>query len=396
MQITSTDVALLRKRIFSFSILMIPFLALMMFFPLLTAGVLGILLAIILAPFSAFICRKTGWKQDKAALIIVVMITAGLVMPVSFASWKLIDTSTDAVSMVADADKRTKLQKHLSDSIAKVSERYPGQKQWLDKTKDFVDNSQAMLLGGAGLSKMIKGAGGTIAKFAKNTLVAMLFFAVQFIVVMKIMHHILSHGSAYSEKISIVIPIERKRREKILIKLKNAVIDIAYGMFLNGVIQGGVGIVVVLGYLLIFNPINPWYYVVIVATLFVGSVFTLPVSAIAIVLCSFTEFAQSNNVLAFSLLFFVWIAAISDNIPKKIVGDRIGFGFITTILATVCGVGLFGVIGTMLGVLLIIAVREIVLFSFDYLEEYDSSDNEMNGLREVEFDKSGQRIIVKT
>jgi len=371
MQIKSGDVALLRKRIFIAVIFVALFLTFMMFLPFLTAGILGILFAIILAPFSDFVCKKTNWSQQVVATVIVLIITVGIIVPVGFASWKLISASSSAVQMVADSDNRLKLQKHLSAKVLQLSDRYPGQKKWFEKAVNVIDNSQVMLLGGAGLSKFVPSTGGKIAKAAKNTFVAGLFIIAQFIVVMKIMHYILSNKKTCTESVVMMMPIERKKRDSILLKLKNAVKDIAYGMFLNGVVQGGVGIFVVVFYLLIFNPVNPWYYVIIVAVLFIGSVFTLPVSGIAVAICAFTEFAQGNTSIAIALLFCMWLVGISDNIPKKIVGDRIGFGFVTTILATACGVGLFGVIGVMLGVLLLITTREIYTFNHTYLRKYD-------------------------
>jgi predicted PurR-regulated permease PerM len=372
--VTTDDVILLIKYVFVALVFYGIYTAIKMYSPLAVPIVLGIFLAIICVPLLHFIMDKWGWSQRQSTMLIIFSIFLVFVVPFFIAGWKLVNTSTEAVDLVVNADKRTRIQIYLQEAETDLLKKHPSLEKWRAKANETFRNTQSTILGGEDLGKYVKQISEKTITILKSTFSSLFVLIGYFLLALFAMYHFLCNWQIYGRGIKMILPLNDDLQDKIVVNARDAIRNVAYGMFLNGIFQGLPGIAVVLGYLMVFNPIDLPYYIIISLLIYVGSTFMAPVSTAAVFICAVVEFSSGGILGGCLLIGATFLISMADNYPKFIMGEKLQIGFVQTILSIACGIAYFGFLGFFLGILIAILLKGIVVFVFQSIEDYKKKD----------------------
>lgn len=348
---------------------LIPVAGAYMFWDLVPVVLLAVFITIMLTVFQSYLIKKFAISMKRASQIIILCIILGVALPTGICVWMGVTSGTTAVELIQDTESKTKAHTFLISTETKLLEKYPGIGKWVEKGKEILQNTQAVYLGGAGLSKLLKSIGGKTIVIGKVVLASLGSFFLSFLLLIFLIYHFLNNWPVYIDGIMLILPFNKEKKEAILTGAKEVIRNVAIGMSLNGVYQGGAGIIVLYVYFLFFNPVGWIYYVITGVLLFILSVFTAPISALAVVIASITEMASGSLVCGIVLLATVPIISAADNISKVYLSDKLRLGFVLTILAMLYGMKAFSGVGFLLGILIVMFNKDLLRRIYEYLKK---------------------------
>jgi predicted PurR-regulated permease PerM len=319
--------------VFLLSVIVLSFLILKPFLPIL---LLAVLFAVVLSPLYKKIVIKSNNNETLAAWITLTLSTICIVIPLIFLGVKLFNQALQLYTSLSEEDTRNNIILVATQNLGHVSERFlPGVGTFFLNLSDNLDAYTKL-----GLTWIINHLGVALSGVSKLIL--------DFFIFIFALYYLLKDGGKLKQAVINLSPLDSADDEIIIKRLTSAISSIVTGNLLIAFIQG---ILVAVGFTIFGIPNSIlWGTLTILASLIprVGTaIITIPGVAYLIIINNTTQ----------ALGLFLWgilIVGVVDNIlGPKLIGQRLQLHPLFILLSVLGGLVFFGPIGIFLGPLTI-------------------------------------------
>jgi len=336
-------------------LLVILYLAYLIFSPFLQAVAWAAILAVIVYPVYEWLLKVLKGRATLAALILTVLIIFLIVVPAMRVSVFL-------------SQETVELAKTMRSSVGSTQFEAWKEKPWVQRLIDSWESVSAELeffdidlRQSAAQGAQV--ASGFLASQIKAVAQNVFLFAINFIIALFTLFFMLRDGKTLSDKIRSLLPMDQVHKDHLFQNIVNALFAVVHGALITAIIQG---LLAGLGYWLLDVP----FAIVLAVTTAFTALF--PIGG------SFLVWFPTSLYLGFvqgplwkGIALFLWGALIVgsiDNVLKPLlIGNRLRLPILILFFSILGGLKLFGIIGLILGpmiVTLLIALLDL------YMKEY--------------------------
>lgn len=324
------------KYIFIAVLLILLYLAFRLVQPFFTYIFLGLILTIAIHPFYKWFSRRLK-KKRVSSVIVILLILLILIIPSFFMVSALVKQSVGFINSF-DEDSFENVNNYVVSVFGPKADLKNNINEILGNIKDFVAKSAFSIVG-------------SVAEIILGLFV--MFF---------IMYYGFIEGEQWLSKIKDVIPLNKKRRKDLVIKIKNVTQAVIYGQIFIALLQGTLGGI---GFFIVgvSNPVFWGFVMTILAFLpVIGTGFIwAPAGIIELI---------NGNILGgvFMLIYGFFIVSGIDNIIRpRIISGKGKIHPIIALIGVLGGLKIFGFLGIIIGPL--IAALFIAMAEF-YYQDY--------------------------
>ena len=336
-------------------LLVILYLAFLIFSPFLQAVAWAAILAMIVYPVYEWLLKVLKGRATLAALILTVLIIFLIVVPAMrvsvFLTQETVELAKTMRSSVESAEieawKAKPWVQRLMDSWESVS----AELEFFD-----IDLKQSAAQG-------VQVASGFLASQIKAVAQNIFLFAVNFIIALFTLFFMLRDGKALSGKIYSLLPMDQVHKDHLFQNIVNALFAVVHGALITATIQG---LLAGLGYWLLNVP----FAIVLAVTTAFTALFPIGGSFLVWFPTSlYLGFVQGP--LWMGIALFLWgaliVGSIDNFLKPLLIGNRLQLPVLFLFFSILGGLKLFGIIGLILGpmiVALLVALLDL------YMKEY--------------------------
>ena len=336
-------------------LLVILYLAYLIFSPFLQAVAWAVILAIIVYPVYEWLLMVLKGRATLAALILTVLIIFLIVFPAMRVSVFL-------------SQETVELAKTMRSSVGSAQFEAWKAKPWVQRLIDSWESVSAELKFfeidlRQSAAQGAQVASGFLASQIKAVAQNVFLFAINFIIALFTLFFMLRDGKALSDKLRSLLPMDQVHKDHLFQNIVNALFAVVHGALITATIQG---LLAGLGYWLLGVP----FAIVLAATTAFTALF--PIGG------SFLVWFPTSLYLGFvqgplwrGIALFLWgaliVGSIDNFLKPLLIGNRLRLPILILFFSILGGLKLFGIIGLILGpmiVTLLIALLDL------YMKEY--------------------------
>jgi len=336
-------------------LLVILYLAYLIFSPFLQAVAWAAILAVIVYPVYEWLLKVLKGRATLAALILTVLIIFLIVVPAMrvsvFLTQETVELAKTMRSSVESAEIEAWKAKPWVQRLIESWESVSAELEFFD-----IDLKQSAAQGA-------QVASGFLASQIKAVAQNIFLFAVNFIIALFTLFFMLRDGKAMSDKIHSLLPMDQVHKDHLFQNIINALFAVVHGALITATIQG---LLAGLGYWLLDVP----FAIVLAATTAFTALF--PIGG------SFLVWFPTSLYLGFvqgplwkGIALFLWgaliVGSIDNFLKPLLIGNRLQLPVLFLFFSILGGLKLFGIIGLILGpmiVALLVALLDL------YMKEY--------------------------
>jgi len=336
-------------------LLVILYLAFLIFSPFLQAVAWAAILAMIVYPAYKWLLKILKGRATLAALIITVLIIFLIVVPALrisvFLTQETVELAKTMRSSVESAEIEAWKAKPWVQRVINAWESVAAELEFFE-----IDLRQSVAQGAQVTS-------GFLASQIKDVAQNVFLFAINFIIALFTLFFMLRDGQALVSRIHSLLPMDQEHKDHLFQNITNALFAVIHGALITAMIQG---LLAGLGYWFLDVP---FYIVLAVATAFTA---LFPIGG------SFLVWFPTSLYLGFvqgplwrGIALFLWgaliVGSIDNFLKPLLIGNRLRLPILILFFSILGGLKLFGIIGLILGpmiVTLLIALLDL------YMKEY--------------------------
>jgi len=336
-------------------LLVILYLAYLIFRPFLQAVAWAAILAMIVYPVYEWLLKVLKGKATLAALILTVLIIFLIVVPAMrvsvFLTQETVELAKTMRSSVESAEIEAWKGKPWVQRVINAWESVSAELEFFD-----IDLKQSAAQGA-------QIASGFLASQIKDVAQNIFLFAVNFIIALFTLFFMLRDGKALASRIHSLLPMDQEHKDHLFQNIINALFAVIHGALITAMIQG---LLAGLGYWFLEAP----FYIVLAVTTAFTALFPIG-GSLLVWLPTSIYLGYVEGPLWRGIALFLWGALIVgsiDNLLKPLlIGNRLRLPILILFFSILGGLKLFGIIGLILGpmiVTLLIALLDL------YMKEY--------------------------
>jgi len=336
-------------------LLVILYLAYLIFRPFLQAVAWAAILAMIVYPVYEWLLKVLKGKATLAALILTVLIIFLIVVPAMrvsvFLTQETVELAKTMRSSVESAEIEAWKGKPWVQRVINAWESVSAELEFFD-----IDLKQSAAQGA-------QIASGFLASQIKDVAQNIFLFAVNFIIALFTLFFMLRDGKALARRIHSLLPMDQEHKDHLFQNIINALFAVIHGALITAMIQG---LLAGLGYWFLEAP----FYIVLAVTTAFTALFPIG-GSLLVWLPTSIYLGYVEGPLWRGIALFLWGALIVgsiDNLLKPLlIGNRLRLPILILFFSILGGLKLFGIIGLILGpmiVTLLIALLDL------YMKEY--------------------------
>ncbi len=333
------------------------------------------------ALFACFLnkwCTVLTVKLKCSRVLASATVTLGLlftfVLPFSISSFSISSQAIEGVHVIMDEERRAEGKDMLVEKMHSFVEEYPWSKTVMNKvidTVDAVDTDQSVLVGYLSFNGIVKGVGGKVTSMLTSLLSRGLGFFGQMFITHVALFIFLLKGEEYMLRIVGALPFDKERKRGALSDVSRGITALFNSMLVTGLVQGGVGALVIGVYCIMYAHISILLFVFIAFLMVFFSAIPLAGASIGVITYAVIALIHKHYVFAGLMVVTAAFIAISDNyIKPKIMGSAVEVKPVLLLLFMLGGVAVDGPIGVLSGPFLIILLTIIWREFGDKFDEF--------------------------
>ncbi len=337
-------------------LLVILYLAYLIFSPFLQAVAWAAILAMIVYPFYKWLLKILKGRATLAALILTVLIIFLIVVPALrvsvFLTQETVELAKTMRSSVESAEIEAWRGTPWVQRVISGWESVSAELEFFD-----IDLRQSIAQGAQSASAFLASQ---VKAVAQNVFL----FTVNFITALFTLFFMLRDGQALVNRIHSLLPMDQEHKDHLFQNIANALFAVIHGALITAMIQG---LLAGLGYWFLEVP----FYIVLAVTTAFAALFPIGGSLLVWLPTSiYLGFVDGPLWRGVALFFWGWliVGSIDNFLKPLLIGNRLRLPILILFFSILGGLKLFGIIGLILGPMIVTLLMALLdLYMKDYV-----------------------------
>ncbi|NIO10653.1 MAG: AI-2E family transporter [Deltaproteobacteria bacterium] len=336
-------------------LLVILYLAYLIFSPFLEAVAWAAILAMIVYPVYKWLLRLLKGRATLAALILTVLIIFVIVVPAMRISFFLTEETVELAKAMRSSVGNNELAAWTGhpwvQRIINAWDSVSAELEFFD-----IDIRQSAAQGAQVASAFL-------ASQVKDVAQNIFLFTINFVIALFTLFFMLRDGQALVDRIHALLPMDQQHKDHLFQNIVNALFAVIHGALITAMIQG---MLAGLGYWFLEVP----FYIVLAVTTAFTALFPIGGSLLVWLPTSiYLGFIQGPFWKGVALFLWGWliVGSIDNFLKPLLIGNRLRLPILILFFSILGGLKLFGIIGLILGPMIVALLFALLDL---YMKEY--------------------------
>ena len=338
-------------------LLVILYLAFLIFSPFLQAVAWAAILAMIVYPIYEWLLKILKGRATSAALIVTVLIIFVIVVPALrvtvFLTQETLELASTMRTSVESAEIEAWKGTPWVQRVLNAWESISAELEFFD-----IDLRQSLAQGAQSASAFL-------ASQVKDVAQNVFLFTVNFVIALFTLFFMLRDGEALANRIHSLLPMDQQHKDHLFQHIVNALFAVIHGALITATVQG---LLAGLGYWFLDVP----FYVVLAVTTAFTALFPIGGSLLVWLPTSiYLGFVEGPLWRGVALFFWglLIVGSIDNFLKPLLIGNRLQLPILILFFSILGGLKLFGIIGLILGPMIVTLLLALLdLYMKDYVK----------------------------